>query len=402
MVKKHELYLKFLLSEILLLGQVTLDPHPDAHLLINQLADKYGYPMEIHEVITEDGYILTMQRIPHGRNGTSANLRVALLVHGLLTQAEQFVLQGMYHGSLAYSMADNGYDVWLANCRGTSHSRKHISYSSKQPQFWNFSFHEIGIYDLPAKIDYILEKTKKRKIYYVGYSQGGTVFYVMCTERPEYQQKIVMASLMAPSGLIKRPQFSLGKILTQNHKLIWELIKRYNMYCFPSMKYSLGKIVLSLCVDSTMTKICSHVLQLAVEIKPTNITQFQYMWPIMFRFVPRASTKQFVHFFQIASTEKFRQFDYGTKRNLEIYGKSEPPEYFVENIAVPIAFYYALKDNLATYKDIQEMCGRILRCEKSSFIHNEDFVHLDFVLSYNLEELVNIPVIRFMEKYDEN
>ena len=28
----------------------------------------WGYPAEAHTVTTEDGYILTMHRIPHGKN----------------------------------------------------------------------------------------------------------------------------------------------------------------------------------------------------------------------------------------------------------------------------------------------------------------------------------------------
>ncbi|KAJ4452219.1 hypothetical protein ANN_03737 [Periplaneta americana] len=63
----------------------------------------------------------------------------------------------------------------------------------------NFSsLDEGGVYDLPAVIDYILEKTGKEKIIYVGHSMGTTVFYIMMSQRPEYNEKItVMISLGA-------------------------------------------------------------------------------------------------------------------------------------------------------------------------------------------------------------
>jgi pimeloyl-ACP methyl ester carboxylesterase len=39
-------------------------------------------------------------------------------------------------------------------------------------------------------IDYVLEKTGEKKLFYVGHSQGTSVFFVMCSEKPEYNSKI--------------------------------------------------------------------------------------------------------------------------------------------------------------------------------------------------------------------
>lgn len=101
-------------------------------------------------------------------------------------------------------MADQGFDVWLANCRGNAYSTKHICHSpysifpTKRKEYWSFSFHEIGIYDLPASIDYILEKTGQQKLQYIAHSQGATTFFVMISERPEYNEKIEMMHAIAP------------------------------------------------------------------------------------------------------------------------------------------------------------------------------------------------------------
>ena len=41
-----------------------------------------------------------------------------------------------------------------------------------QPTFWDYSFSEVGIYDIPAMLAYIKEKTGFEKITLIGHSQG--------------------------------------------------------------------------------------------------------------------------------------------------------------------------------------------------------------------------------------
>lgn len=103
---------------------------------------------------------------------------------------------------LAYILADAGYDVWLPNARGTRYSRNHIRLDPDSAKFWDFSWHEIGVYDVPTMIDYALSQTKQEKLFYIGHSQGNTVFYVMCSERPEYNEKIIAQFSLAPIAYV--------------------------------------------------------------------------------------------------------------------------------------------------------------------------------------------------------
>lgn len=72
-----------------------------------------------------------------------------------------------------------------------------------------FSLHEIGKYDLPAEIDYILVKTKASQLHYIGYSMGTCVFYIMASERPEYQPKIRSQISLAPIAHLTNMKSSL-------------------------------------------------------------------------------------------------------------------------------------------------------------------------------------------------
>lgn len=68
--------------------------------------------------------------------------------------------------------------------------------------FLCYSFHDIGCYDLPAIIDYILEKTGHSKLYFIGHSQGAASFYVMGSEKPEYIAKIKGMISLAPVAFV--------------------------------------------------------------------------------------------------------------------------------------------------------------------------------------------------------
>jgi predicted alpha/beta hydrolase len=56
----------------------------------------------------------------------------------------------------------------------------------------------MGTKDLPAVIDFILRTTGAQQIFYAGQSMGTTMFYGLCSERPEYNSKIRAMFSLAP------------------------------------------------------------------------------------------------------------------------------------------------------------------------------------------------------------
>lgn len=142
--------------------------------------------------MAKDGFVLTAHRIPKPGG------QPVLMVHGLFDSSAAYVILGPGR-SLGFLLSDLGYDIWLLNTRGNRYSRKHKRYHRYQPQFWDFSFHELGMYDLPAAIDYVLARSKGfQQLYYFGHSQGTTSFFVMGSERPAYMKKIKLMHALAP------------------------------------------------------------------------------------------------------------------------------------------------------------------------------------------------------------
>lgn len=71
-------------------------------------------------------------------------------------------------------MMEEGYDVWLGNNRGSMFSLGHETMDYTEHEFWDFSWAEMGLYDVPANIGYIHEASGNQKVTYFGYSQGTT------------------------------------------------------------------------------------------------------------------------------------------------------------------------------------------------------------------------------------
>lgn len=85
--------------------------------------------------------------------------------------------------------------------RGNKGSRR--KHNDKDPDdhagdYWKFSFHEIGYYDIPAVIDHIRSVTKQQKINYIGHSQGVVTMMIALSERPEYNKYIKQIHALAP------------------------------------------------------------------------------------------------------------------------------------------------------------------------------------------------------------
>lgn len=102
------------------------------------MIEHYGYPLETHEITTEDGYVLSIHRIPRQSNKDGYR-GVAFLMPGLFASSSAYVLNGK-EKSMAFTLFNLGYDTWIANPRGTTHSRKHLTLDpdDEKSDFWDF------------------------------------------------------------------------------------------------------------------------------------------------------------------------------------------------------------------------------------------------------------------------
>ncbi|XP_050514665.1 uncharacterized protein LOC114329267 isoform X1 [Diabrotica virgifera virgifera] len=323
---------------------------------IHTLLKDLNYPIENHWITTEDGYVLQHHRIS-GRNqshSTSKSQKPAvLLMHGLGGSSIDWVLWGPEKG-LGLVLADAGYDVWLGNNRGNlwsrSHKRLNPDIDEDGEEFWDYSFEKCGYYDLPATIDYILQTTGEQKLFYVGFSQGTSQFFAMAALRPEYNDKIALMSAMAPiayMGHLSAPLLrfaatyveALTKVTEYLHiyessdnGLISELLRTF---CTWEADQKVNLCVISMFMNSGFD---SHELD-------TNVVPLY-----MYTSGAGMSYNMIKHYGQEIKSGHFRRYDYGSSKNLKLYGSKVPPDFNISLITAPVDLYYGENDFLADLK----------------------------------------------------
>lgn len=112
-------------------------------------------------------------------------------------------------------MSENGYNVWLGNARGSDHSLTHRRLGEYSKDFWDFSFHEIGIFDLPAMLDLVLKESQTPRLYFIGQGQGAASVMALLSVRPEFNQKIIQVHALAPAIIMENFSHPVMKLVME-------------------------------------------------------------------------------------------------------------------------------------------------------------------------------------------
>ncbi|XP_034474175.1 lipase 1 [Drosophila innubila] len=354
----------------------------DSNLTVDKLIAKYGYQAEVHHVTTEDGYILTMHRI---RN---QGAQPFLLQHGLVDSSAGFVVMGP-NVSLGYLLADHNYDVWLGNARGNRYSRNHTTLDPDESKFWDFSWHEIGMYDLPAMIDYILKTTAYKKLQYAGHSQGCTAFFVMCSMRPAYNEKVISMQAMAPAVYAKE---------TEDHPYIRAISLYFNSLVGSAITEMFNGEFRFLCRMTEETeRLC---IEAVFGIVGRNWNEFnRKMFPVVLGHYPAGvAAKQVKHFIQIIKSGRFAPYSYSSNKNMVLYREHLPPRYNLSLVTVPTFVYYSSNDLLCHPHDVESMCDDLGNVTGKYLVPMKEFNHMDFLWAIDVRKQLYNRMLQVLGK----
>ncbi|KAF3443380.1 hypothetical protein FNV43_RR13062 [Rhamnella rubrinervis] len=367
----------------------------DNFSICKSMVEIQGYTCQEHKVTTKDGYILGLQRIPVGRsaNNKTSNSPPVLLQHGVLVDAVSWLL-GSPNESLAFMLADSGFDVWLSNTRGTAASRGHTSLGPQDPAYWEWSWDELVDIDLPALFQYVQNQTGQR-LHYVGHSLGTLTAFAAFSENK-------LLNMLRSSALLS-PVAYLGQMPSLLARTIAETFLAEDLYLLGAREFiPRGNDVAKL-LDFACNKLrvsCFDILSLLTGpnccIKNSTLNAFLEHEP------QSTATKNVMHLSQMIRKRTIAKYDYGNlAENMKHYGQSTPPTYNMKSIPKNLSLFlsYGGKDTLSDVNDVQVLLDDLRNHDADKLVvqYRQEYAHVDFIIGSNAHQVVYDPLIAFFK-----
>uniref|UniRef100_A0A182F2M8 Lipase n=1 Tax=Anopheles albimanus TaxID=7167 RepID=A0A182F2M8_ANOAL len=380
------------LVSVLLSCLLLTNATPKTDNILRNSITKHGYQVELHPVTTTDGYILSLVRIP------APGRPAVVILHGLLSSSVDWTVQGPAK-SLAFIAADAGYDVWLGNSRGNTFSKGHERLDSGrgEQEYWRFSFHEIGMYDLPAMVDHILAQTaddqeQQQQLHYIGHSQGGAAFLVLASMRPEYNGKFASVHLMAPAAYIHHASSPALQLVDRMSELetFARLTRSYEIGSRGTARSSVDLVYTGHKAGFVPTELVLtnvwYVVGVHDSINRSMVSDILASTPA------GCSLFQLLHYGQIYRAKSFQMYDYGPVKNRERYGANVPPEYPLRNVTAPVTLYYSEGDILVPAADVEELADQLPNVVQKYKLASSKWNHIDYLYHANGHRLYRMIV----------
>ncbi|XP_032798561.2 lipase member N isoform X1 [Daphnia magna] len=365
-----------------------LPQHDELFLTPPQVIRKRGYPVEIHHVTTADGYILELHRIPAKPLNDGSPRKAVFIHHGVIESSGTWLVNPSSL-ALPFLLADQSYDVWLGNFRGNRYSRRHVQLSPKQSKFWQFSWDEIGNFDIPAIINHILTLTGLPTMSYIGHSLGCGVFFIAMVKHPELNAKIDTMVALAPLSSFANFKTPIYRALAPFSRPIEAFLKKIGIWGWLDSD-GLGDVLLKSACSPTykQAKFCRYLLGLVTGHNRENIHPSIVALAVTNIF--RGTSVQVIAQFgqNYLAGETFQAYDYGKKGNLKRYGSPEPYEYLLGKITAPVYVFSGGNDLLVTPEDVDWLLTQLTNLKGS--VRIPEYSHMDFLwvfanLKFNLQ-----------------
>lgn len=295
-----------------------------------------------------------------------------LLQHGLLDSATTWVLNNKT-ASLAFMLADKGFDVWMGNNRGNTYS------PCQNDACWAFTYDEMAVYDLPTFINFVLNTTGHKTLSYVGHSEGTTQAFAGFSFDPKLGEKVNLFVALSPVVYVNHQKSPLVNWLVKLDAA--QIFALFGLKSFLPSSWILKDIAKLFCDGGIFTDVCEDVIFALCGTDPEkdhNLDKDR-LADYLTHTPAGTSVQNMVHWAQAVSANDFQMYDFGKDENEKKYGQPTPPLYNLTAFNVSVAFFSGGDDYLGDPEDVLRLAG--LLPERLLVFNNfqEDYEHLDFV-----------------------
>jgi pimeloyl-ACP methyl ester carboxylesterase len=270
-----------------------------------------------------------------------------------------------------HSSDTNSRFLAQSNNRGNAYGLRHKTLSNTSAAFWNFSFTEMAMFDLPANVQAVLSITGRSTLSYVGHSEG-TMQAFIGFGNADLAAKVSVYVALSPVAYIGNITSTLLQIIAKLHtESIFEI---FGANRFLPSETELSKLMPDVC--HIRPQFCENVMCaiMGCDKQDWNQTRFE----VYMSLVPSGtSVKNIVHFAQLVRSATYQQFDYGKDGNMKQYGQPTPPDFDISDLKVPVALFTGGHDDLADPKDVDRLLA-VLPPKFVLQVHSEpSYSHLD-------------------------
>ncbi|KAL3198754.1 hypothetical protein MRX96_053763, partial [Rhipicephalus microplus] len=171
------------------------------------------------------------------------------------------------------------------------------------------------------------------------------------------------------------------------------LFKLFGDYDFLPNNWFMRFLAKTMCKYHVLREVCEDAIFLIVgtDMHEFNVTRL----PVFISHTPAGtSVKNMIHFAQLVREKRFQKFDYGSSKNMAIYGQRTPPVYNVSGVKLPVGLFWSLNDWFADPTDVS-----ILTEKLPNIVPDPQFTHLDFIVGMHAKDIVYSAMMKLMERH---
>ena len=369
----------------LLLQLICLNLTVDLGTYYKEYIESFGYKLEENPVITDDGYILSLWHL----NPKFPNGKTVFFQHGFTCTAWIFFHLG--ENSLPFYLLKEGYDIWLANNRGSYFSPGHISKDPKDPKsgYNNYSMDDFVASDMPAMVKYIKERTGAKKMTFIGHSQGTTLFLMAMMHDPIFTEE----SFDNFISLGTVPNLAHSKFLPIDIlDMIYDLLRRATFLQALNLPELLRELLATLAKEHP--KVFGKIFDTLASIYPSGRMDYIYIYNLLYYFPGGISKINLFHWSQIHQMKKLVYY------NPNFHEEKTAKEYNLENLKkwkIKSLVTRSDDDTFGSYQDVTDFYDAVEDKSVIKLIELTSYGHLDVLFAESAINDIFKPIIEFIK-----